>query len=271
MLKPFFAIAGILLLTGCEMLDQMDRLAPVRDPDAPVPVFADTSWRLTAIDSQTVSRAGAGSTLTFGPQGDGATGTGPCNVFGATVEVDGTSLSFEPVFVTERACLPSTRMVAEEAYFRALREAATFEATPTDLWLFDATGEEVLRFAVAPTAPVQDGLIGTSWSLGDLEGSAAFGLAHLAFGENGELDGQGPCNTFAGDYRLGEGNAVEIMPRKTTRCFCGDFDREGQFLDALRRVRDWRIDGERLLLGADGTTLMILERARAAPIPLRGC
>lgn len=268
MLRPFFLIACLAAMAGC---NSHDTDGTVRGPDPLTTTLADTSWRLAAINGSGVTHPAAGATLTFNADGTGAGGNGSCNSFGTMVASDGSVLSFSPVIATERACFPETRMVAEEAYFDALQRTARFVSNDTGLTLFDAKGQELLHFERVETAAVETDLIGTRWSLGDLEGSPAFGLARIAFNENGELTGQGPCNSFAGDYRLGEGMSVEIMPRETTRCFCEDFDRERQFFDALRQVRKWRIDGERLLLQAGDATLMILEIEREAPKPLRGC
>lgn len=268
MLKPFFLIAGLALLPGCV---GDDPATTARKPEPSVTALAGTAWRLAAINGSAVMRPAAGTTLNFDPGGSEAGGTGPCNSFGSTVETGGGALSFGPIIATERACFPDTRMFAEGAYFDALRRTVRFEADDTRLALFDGNGREVLSFKKFAAPAVETDLVGTRWSLGDLEGSPAFGLTHIAFDENGELGGQGPCNGFGGDYRLGAGMTVEIMPRKTTRCFCADFDRELQVLDALGRVENWRIDGERLLLGAGEETLMILEIEREAPEPLRGC
>jgi len=268
MLKSYFLIAGLALLTACTVEDQKE---VAQDPGSSTIALAGTTWRLASINGSAVMRPAAGATLNFNDTGTEAGGTGTCNTFGTVVTSEGEALSFGPIIATERACLPDTRMLAEGAYFQALRQTARFETDGTSLALFDADGREVLGFETTGAAPVETDLVGTRWSLGDLEGTPAFGLAHIAFDENGELNGQGPCNGLAGDYRLGSGRTVEIMPRKTTRCFCDDFDRELQFLDALRRVENWRIDGERLLLGAGEATLMILEIEREAPEPLRDC
>ena len=268
MLKQFFLIAGLALLPGCTAEDQNDM---TQNPEPSVTALAGTTWKLAALDGSAVMRPAAGTTLNFSADGSEAGGSGPCNSFGSTVESGDGALSFGPIVATERACFPDTRMMAEGAYFDALRRTVRFEADGARLVLFDAKGREVLGFEKVEVAVVETDLIGTRWSLGDLEGTPAFGLAHIAFGENGELGGQGPCNGFVGDYRLGAGRTVEITVGQTTRCFCNEFDRELQVLDALRRVETWRIDGERLLLGAGDETLMILEIEREAPEPLRGC
>jgi len=266
-------MAALMLLPGCEMLDTLDLQGPPppENPVARASTLAGTSWRLKAVGGEAVPRAGAGATLTFSRSGTVAVGTGSCNIFGTNIALAEASLSFETVRATEQACLPPARMAQEDAYFRTLESVARFEATGTELILLGATGAELLRFEVAEMPLEGDTLIGTRWSLGNLEGTPVLGIAHIAFEQNGELSGQGPCNTFAGDYRLGEYNTVEIMPRKTTRCFCDGFDREDQFLSALRRVRDWRIDGERLVLGTQGATLMTLEHERMPAAPLPGC
>jgi len=268
MSRILLAALVVFAMAGCNppQDDQPDQTA-----QTVASILADTSWRLVAIGGERVSRAGAGATLNFNANASEAGGSGTCNTFGTRVLSEGTRIDFSPVIATERACLPQTRMLAEGAYFTALDQAMRFEVVGNELVLTGDKGEELLRFEGASAAPVEQELIGTRWSLGDLEGTPAFGLAHIAFGENGELAGQGPCNGIAGDYRLGTGRTTEIMPVKTTRCFCDEFDRENRFLDALRRVETWRIDGERLLLEAAGQTLMILEFERAAPTPLRGC
>jgi heat shock protein HslJ len=85
------------------------------------------------IDGQPVPEdAGLSLNVTFDGKVSGTTG---CNRFTGTAGMDAGELTFEPLAVTEMACLDPERMAREAAYLKALSETRWFIASPDGLWL----------------------------------------------------------------------------------------------------------------------------------------
>lgn len=62
-------------------------------------------------------------TITF--DGDEVSGTAACNLYQGTFEVDGSSIDFDDLVMTEMACLPAETMEAEQLYARGLTMVRT--------------------------------------------------------------------------------------------------------------------------------------------------
>ena len=113
-------------------------------------------------------------------------------------------------------------------------------------------GEE----AIDRRAPAREGepLENTYWKLTRLGGNAVSGTPgqrepHLIINsETHRARGYGGCNGFGGEYRL-EGDNIRLGPLAATQMACVQgMQNEQSFLQALDRVRRWRIDGTRLEL-----------------------
>ena len=95
--------------------------------------IADLIWVPLLIDGQPVPEdAGLSLSVTFDGKVSGTTG---CNRFAGTAGMDAGELTFEPLAVTEMACLDPERMAREAAYLKALSETRWFIASPDGLWL----------------------------------------------------------------------------------------------------------------------------------------
>ena len=65
------------------------------------------------------------------------------------------------------------------------------------------------------------------------------------------------CNTWFGRITLGQ-KQFGVGDLGTTKMFCGDrMDREIGFLDALKSVKRWRMDGPLLVLEGEQMTLLL--------------
>lgn len=99
------------------------------------------------------------------------------------------------------------------------------------------------------------GLAGSEWRVVEIGGARAAGAGTLRFTLT-SIRGKAPCNAFFGAFRETHGN-IEIAGINETRMFCsGRMELERAFLDALARVRSYRVDGSLLvLIDADGRAL----------------
>ena len=110
----------------------------------------------------------------------------------------------------------------------------------------------------------------THWKLTKL-GDAAIAVAPQQQGphfilhpDTKRVSGSGGCNRFGGAYEL-SGDRLSFADMNTTMMACvAGMETEQAFNVALKRVRQWRITGERLeLLDAKGTPLARFEAVRS--------
>ena len=102
------------------------------------------------------------------------------------------------------------------------------------------------------------------WSLRELDGQPLDSAARanpptlLLASSSTQASGFAGCNRMAGGYKLGPGT-LELGPLVLTRMACPSMDLESRYTTALGRVRQFRVDGNRLELLADGTVLATFE------------
>jgi heat shock protein HslJ len=73
------------------------------------------------------------------------------------------------------------------------------------------------------------------------------------------------CNTWSGQITLGD-RQFGVGDLGTTKMFCADqMAAEAGFLTAMKSVTRWRMDGPRLVLEGERTTLLLSPAALAAP------
>lgn len=109
-----------------------------------------TPWVATGINNGVggVESVGAAPavTATFGEDGT-VTGSGGCNNYNGTYEMDGTSISFGPIASTKMAC---DALEQETAFFAALAASTTYAISGTTLELRDGDGALQVSFSAAP-------------------------------------------------------------------------------------------------------------------------
>jgi heat shock protein HslJ len=173
--------------------------------------FADSldgPWQLTSgtvggeeipiIDSHPI-------TITF--EGDQVGGTASCNGYVGTFELEGSSIGFENLAMTEMACSPEETMKAEQMYAEALtlvdRVSVDGELTLT------GPDVELVFTALAPVAETD--LTNTVWVLdglitGDTVTSVS-GRSTVEFFTDGSVLGDTGCRPFSGQYVV---NGAEV-------------------------------------------------------------
>lgn len=111
-----------------------------------------TNWQATGINNGkggVVSTATTPLSTALFAEGQ-LSGTGGCNQFTATYEIEGDQITIGPAAATRMFCeQPEGVMDQEQQYFEALGRARTFSLTPEKLELRDESGSLQATFSVA--------------------------------------------------------------------------------------------------------------------------
>ena len=97
-----------------------------------------------------------------------ASGSGGCNAFSGTYQLDGTSLAFGDVLATTLRLCPENVQTVEDAYLSALPAVAGWTVVDDWLRLVDAAGATVLTFEVSSVALTDSELRGLAANLAAL-------------------------------------------------------------------------------------------------------
>jgi heat shock protein HslJ len=108
-----------------------------------------TSWLAEDIGGRGVVD-GVYSTLIFESE-ERVSGSSGCNRYQAPLQLSGTALRLGMASTTRRACPPAV-MDQERRFLAALDAARTYRRDGSTLWLFDGTGETLLRLTLRATA-----------------------------------------------------------------------------------------------------------------------
>jgi putative lipoprotein len=115
-------------------------------PTATVPDgLLETTWRAERIGSDP-ALPGIDSTLTIS-RDMRAGGRGGCNSYFAQVAISGETVRFSAIAATRMACLSTTAMTQETAFFVALGAAQRWRIEDDRLLLLDEGGNELVRFS----------------------------------------------------------------------------------------------------------------------------
>lgn len=224
-------------------------------------VDLDGSWHLVAGSDASGALVLAGRTVTLVVDGGEANGTSACNMYFATVDVDGDAVRFSGVGGTEMGCDPAV-MELEQRYVaaltavdRAVRDGGTLTLTGPDVTL-----------DLELDAPVEDApLVGTEWTLDSLvSGDAVSSVLPgglLVLDEGGTLTGSSGCRSFEARYETsGDSLVVRDLEEDPTAGAC-EPDAEAQHrhvVDVLAGEPTLEVAGDRLTLTArDGAGLTL--------------
>ena len=217
--------------------------------------LAGTSWQLTSLNGVDVL-PNVRMTANFGEDGQ-VTGSGGCNNYFASYEVEGNDIAIGPAGATMMAC-PAPISEQEAIFFAGLASAATYELQAEQLVLRDGDGKAVATFtAVRPVA-----LAGTAWLVRSYNNgkqavvSVIVGTELTAiFQSDGRLNGSAGCNNYNSSYQV-DGDNISIGQTITTLMACvepeGIMEQEEQYLTALQTAATYKIDGGRLEMRTAG-------------------
>ncbi len=153
-------------------------------------------------------------------------------------------------------------------------------------------GRQILRIATLPICLLlfggcaDDGGIGGSGGGGPLEGvswvldrasvealvrgAPSQARVDLRF-EGGEVAGRSACNSYGGPYEVdGAGISFGALAMTEMACEPALMEIEAAYLAALAEVREYRVNGDDLLLTAGGVRLVFARETKPEPAPLVG-
>ena len=116
---------------------------------------------------------------------------------------------------------------------------------------------ELVRVRKAPAGTPSGAawLVGTTWRLEDLPGTAVLDSAAptLEFPAEGQAAGNGSCNRFTGPIAVA-GDSVTFGPLAVTRMACAEavMSQEGAYLEALGKAERFRAEGPFLYIYSAG-------------------
>jgi heat shock protein HslJ len=235
----------------------------VPDQDAPEEnLRADLQgeiWLLAQM-GDTVPPTDAQPTLEF--TADGVAGNTGCNSFFGQVSLEGESISFSNMGMTEMYC--DGLMEQESAYLAMLAAVHSYSLNADELILHTDAGDMIYRIAADAE------LEGTEWVLGGIStGNDA--IVHMMIDQDitmqlvdGAISGSGGCNSYSGSYTV-TANDITVGDLVSTLMACADQernDREAEFLSALSDVASFEISRSTLnLFDAEGKLLLNLSVA----------
>ena len=87
-------------------------------------------------------------------------------------------------------------------------------------------------------------------------------LLNLQFEENGNVNGEGGCNSFFATYQVSSDGKLIFGPVGSTKMACADgMELENSYFTAISRVAQFRTaDGQVTLASADGKTVLTFNR-----------
>lgn len=213
--------------------------------------LAGTAWGLVTINGESVVD-GSTVTLSFGEDGR-AFGSGGCNGYGTSYSFNEDRIFFSQAISTMMACMDEGVMQQELDFLSALSTAETFTQTAEQLTITLADGGELV-FAPLFT------LSGTNWQVFTLGGEETVAPITLSFGDNGEANGSGGCNTFSTTYIDNAGELRFGLTLSTLR-LCVDEAANAQeqaFFQALETVTSYAIvDGQLVISYGEGEQMVL--------------
>jgi heat shock protein HslJ len=133
----------VLLLAGCTSAN------PPLDDDTPV--LEGTFWRLTEYGTPgTLQEPIAQYQPTLSIAESSLSGSTGCNTYGGDYGIEGTTITFESLLQTERACMEEGVMQQEAQYMEILRNAESFAVADDTLTLTAPDGVLVYTIGERP-------------------------------------------------------------------------------------------------------------------------
>lgn len=245
--RPAAALAALALAASAGCGGAGTTVATGGSPD-----LAGTWHLVSGQDAEGTLDPPAGREVTLVVKGADASGTSACNLYGATVAVEGRSVSFGRIGGTEMACEPQV-MELERRYLAGLQSVTTAARAGDAVTL---TGPDVvLDFELDAT--VDDAaLVGTPWLLESLiDGESVSSTVpggSLLLRENGTFVASTGCGDLLGAFRVHDG-AVTVSgfvdePAPAKPCSEQVMAQREHMVDVLRDGFEAQVEGRRLTL-----------------------
>jgi heat shock protein HslJ len=233
------------------------------------PVQLDgTRWELLAMNGEAPIE---GTTITAEFADDEISGNSGCNSYFGSYTLEGNTITFGMLGMTEMACLePEGVMAQESAYLETLRSVTGVRLTGVELEMMDASGTVVLRFGEPEGSgtPVDTAsLEGTMWTLesfvqGETVTSLIAGTTITLQLDAGRMTGSAGCNNYGGSYTLEDGE-LTVNELVWTEMACMDpegvMEQEERYLSILNNATRLELEGGQLTLRTpDGRGLVFV-------------
>lgn len=215
----------------------------------PIGVFSieDMPWLLTAqmVDGE-MTPVPEGVVVSLTLSDGSAGGTGGCNSYFASYQLDGFELAFTDIGSTLMACTGPGGGV-EAAYLANLGLVASYQSGGIQMALLDTAGDFLLEFDLAPPASVVGSWVAQGINNGAeaVVSTADTSAVTAEFGEAGVLTGNDGCNDYNTTYQL-DGDGITISPEiASTRMACLSDElaqQSGEYIAALTAATTWSVD-----------------------------
>jgi heat shock protein HslJ len=247
--KRALVAAAILALatTACAMDSDAGEIptAPTTPPDP----LDGTGWQLEQAESLEIP---ADLVITVAFANRSITGSGGCNRYSGTYEVDGDDLTIELSASTTMACVPRVD-AAEQVFLAALADVESFDQPSEDRLVLTTSNDARLTFG--PQALDVAG----SWEATGYRNAVRTGFVSVlagteltaTFDRDGTVSGSTGCNEYSGSYTVTDSN-ITIGPLEATERACtepdGVMEQEAGYLNALQSAETFRLDAGTLVL-----------------------
>jgi len=223
-----------------------------------------TEWVLTSLNGNSPVEDST-ITLAFHNE-DEISGNAGCNYYGARYISSGNdfNISARGIDKTDMDCnVPECVMQQENAYFEALRNAATYWVMGDRLEIKNTAGETILTFAMKEEPSIDPALDDTEWVLTSLNGSSLLEGSNITLNfAGGEVGGFAGCNAYGGEYTAADEGTLTIGETMITCQLCpspeGVMQQEDAYTEALRNAAAYRLlDGRLEITNAAGETTLV--------------
>ena len=232
--------------------------------DEAAPAEAGTAWRLVEMDDRPIPD---GPMITLEVDTGRVGGFAGCNAYGGEARRGpGNALEVSDIASTAMACADPALMERETAYLGRLADATALRREGERLVLDTGGGRGTLVFELLPaSAGDPASLVGTSWRLESLDGSAPRGTYTMSFPAQGVAEGTAGCRRYRALYTVAEGRIAfpqQSMEGEPCEALAVE---EGSFTDALTWAAWYRIETDRWELRTlRGETLVFVREGDGA-------
>ncbi len=188
------------------------------------------------------------------------TGSGGCNNYSATYEVNGNDITIQPEMAMTMMACPEPQGVEqqEREYLGAIAQAASFSIVDNELELRNSEGQRLVTYRVKPD------ITGIEWQWQYAHELNGEGVAvpnpaqyKLTLNPDGTVNILADCNSASGFYQV-SGNRIRIEVETMTQALCAPESLSDQFIQGLSQASFYEVSDANLFLspGAEGSIMI---------------
>lgn len=220
----------------------------------PIGVFSieDMTWLLTSqvVDGE-MTPLSEGVVVSLTMEGGKAGGSGGCNNYFTSYQINGFEVSFNEIGSTLRGC-PGPVSDVESAYFTNLGHVAAYQSGGIQMALKDANDDFLLEFDLSPPSSIVGSWTAQGINTGNqaVVSSATTPLVTALFSDDGQLTGNDGCNDYFTTYQIDADSITISAEIGSTKMACTDealAAQSQQYYAALTSATTWSVDVQGLL------------------------